>query len=73
MTYTMIDPVDRIIRDAIRRCDKMSVSWTNGEMTGHLDSVDHDFIVDVSNAFARMCDRREQMRNNTKSQILLGQ
>ena len=69
----MIDPVDRIIRDAIRRCDKMSVSWTNGEMTGHLDSVDHDFIVDVSNAFARMCDRREQMRNNTKSQILLGQ
>lgn len=73
MTYTMIDPVDRIIRDAIRRCDKMSVSWTNGELTGHLDSVDHDFIVDVSNAYARMCDRREQMRNNTKSQILLGQ
>lgn len=69
----MIDPVDRIIRDAIRRCDKMSVSWTNGELTGHLDSVDHDFIVDVSNAYARMCDRRGQMRNDTKSQILLGQ
>lgn len=59
----MKDPVDRILRDAIRKCDKMSVSWTNGEMTGHLESVDHEFIIDVSNAFARMCDRREQTRN----------
>ena len=60
--YNMTDPIDRLCRDAIRKCDTMSVSWTNGELTGHLDSVDRDFVMDVANAFARMCDRRERER-----------
>ena len=50
--------------DSIRECDSIHVSWTNGEMTGHLESVDHEFIVDVSEAFARMCSRRENKRTN---------
>lgn len=52
--------------DSIRGCDWIHISWANGEMTGHLESADHEFIADVSNAFARMCDRRESKRTNGK-------
>ena len=60
----MIDKTDMDCMDSIRGCDSIHISWTNGKMTGHLKSVDHEFIVDVSEAFARMCGRRENKRTN---------
>ena len=56
----MADSVDRLCIADICSCDKISVSWTNGELTGHLDSVDRDFVADIVDALVRMCERRER-------------
>ncbi len=58
----MKDPTDRKCRDAIWEADKVELSWWNGELMGHLTTSDHEFAVDIANAFARLCDRREKER-----------
>lgn len=58
----MIDKTDRILRDAIRKSEQVKVSWTNGPCQGFIASSDRQFIFDLANAYARMCDRREQKR-----------
>lgn len=58
----MRDPTDRIIRDAIYKADRIELTWHNGETIGHVTSSDHEFAVDMANAFARLCDRRERER-----------
>lgn len=58
----MKDPTDRLCRDAIYEADKIELRWYNGESIGSISSADHEFAVDMANAFARLCDRRERER-----------
>lgn len=59
----MRDPIDRTIRDAMRTADSMKIVWANDPMEAEIKTTDREFIHDVANAFARLCDRREKERN----------
>lgn len=59
----MIDKTDRILRDAIRKSEQVRFSWTNGPCEGFITTTDRQFIFDMANAYARLCDRREKARN----------
>ena len=57
----MTSATDRIIRDAIRKAERIEVIWRNeGPCQGQFATQDREFAVDLANAYARMCDRQEK-------------
>lgn len=62
----MRDRNDRLRRDAMRKADLMRVTWDNGPVSTSMQTMDREFMVDVSNAYARYCDRMEQLNDGHK-------
>ena len=50
---------DRIKRDAMRTADRMQVIFYNGPMMTTFATLDREFMKDVANGYARLCDRQE--------------
>lgn len=55
---------DRIVSDAIRQADRLQVIWYNGPSVGQFSSMDAEFVKDVANAYARLCDRHGTQENS---------
>ena len=57
----MKDKNSRIVRDAIREADRTQIMWWNGENMGSFATLDDEFAKDIANAYARLCDRLENV------------
>lgn len=59
---------ERIVRDAIRQADRLQVIWYNGPSVGQFSSMDAEFVKDVANAYARLCDRYDTKKVSQQAQ-----
>lgn len=56
----MIGNDERIVRDAMRKAERIEVIWWNGEAVGSLASMDPEFAKEVAMAYVRLCERQEK-------------
>lgn len=51
---------DRIMRDAMRSAKMMEIIFMKDGTRAQWSTMDKEFMTDVANAFARLCDRLER-------------